>query len=330
MNNSSQLNNERPLVTFALFAYNQEQYIREAIEGAFSQTYEPLEIILSDDCSSDRTFEIMQEMAAAYKGPHQVIARQSDENRGLFNHVLEVAQESHGEYIVVAAGDDISLPERTCMVIPYFKNKKVFALSSDEIVIDENGSPTYLDASEIARRDKLHSHTHAWLNGASAVYRVNFLKLLPMSSEKINFEDSILSKLINAAEGKILRISKALLKYRHHSNNLSCRTINKKDFEIVEENFIRNWKVYLLVDIYCNKVIMENPLYFTNAEKFISKPCTLEYYSLISDWPNLDFISKIKLIICAYRVKKIKTVFPRIFGKKFFLILKKIYKLFVL
>lgn len=57
---------QRPLVTFALFAYNQEKYIREAVDGAFSQTYEPLEIILSDDCSSDRTFEIMQEMAAAY------------------------------------------------------------------------------------------------------------------------------------------------------------------------------------------------------------------------------------------------------------------------
>ena len=44
----------RPLVTFALFAYNQEKYIREAVEGAFSQTYEPLEIILSDDYSPVR------------------------------------------------------------------------------------------------------------------------------------------------------------------------------------------------------------------------------------------------------------------------------------
>ena len=55
-------NTDRPLVTFALFAYNQEQHIREAVDGAFSQTYEPLEIILSDDCSTDRTFEIMQEI----------------------------------------------------------------------------------------------------------------------------------------------------------------------------------------------------------------------------------------------------------------------------
>ncbi|HUF60663.1 MAG TPA: glycosyltransferase, partial [Verrucomicrobiales bacterium] len=54
---------ERPLVSFLLLAYNQEQYIHEAVEGAFSQTYSPLEIILSDDCSTDRTFEIMREMA---------------------------------------------------------------------------------------------------------------------------------------------------------------------------------------------------------------------------------------------------------------------------
>ena len=64
---------DRPLVTFALFAYNQEKYIREAVEGTFSQTYEPLEIILSDDCSSDRTFEIMEEMAATYDGPHATL-----------------------------------------------------------------------------------------------------------------------------------------------------------------------------------------------------------------------------------------------------------------
>lgn len=48
---------ECPLVTFALFTFNQQEYVRDAIEGAFSQTYEPLEIILSDNCSSDRTFE---------------------------------------------------------------------------------------------------------------------------------------------------------------------------------------------------------------------------------------------------------------------------------
>jgi len=42
---------EKSLITLALVAYNQERFISEALEGAFAQTYSPLEIILSDDCS---------------------------------------------------------------------------------------------------------------------------------------------------------------------------------------------------------------------------------------------------------------------------------------
>lgn len=103
---------DRPLVTFALFAYNQEKYIREAVEGAFSQTYSPLEIILSDDCSSDRTFEIMEEMAAAYQGPHRVVARRNEINLGTAAHFSIAAARSRGDLLVVAAGDDISLAHR--------------------------------------------------------------------------------------------------------------------------------------------------------------------------------------------------------------------------
>ena len=76
-------NTERPLVTFALFAYNQERFIREAVEGALSQDYSPLQIILSDDCSIDRTYEIMREMAAAYEGSHEIVLNRNEENLGL-------------------------------------------------------------------------------------------------------------------------------------------------------------------------------------------------------------------------------------------------------
>ena len=107
----------RPLVTFALFAYNQEQYIREAVEGAFSQTYEPLEIILSDDCSSDRTFEIMQEMAAAYEGQHEVRMRRNPFNLGTALHVQSAFEISTGQLFVVAAGDDISTENRVSVLV---------------------------------------------------------------------------------------------------------------------------------------------------------------------------------------------------------------------
>ncbi len=61
------MNEERPLVSFVLLAYNQERYVEEAIAGAFAQDYSPLEIILSDDCSTDGTYAIMQRMAAGLR-----------------------------------------------------------------------------------------------------------------------------------------------------------------------------------------------------------------------------------------------------------------------
>lgn len=118
------IQSQRPLVTFALFAYNQEHFIRDAIRGALSQTYEPLEIILSDDCSSDRTFEIMQEMADAYEGPHRVRLNRSPENLGILGHLIDVGREARGSILVVAAGDDISKPERVAALIPMFQRSR--------------------------------------------------------------------------------------------------------------------------------------------------------------------------------------------------------------
>lgn len=107
----------RPLITFCLAAYNQEAYIREAVEGAFSQTYSPLEIILSDDCSKDRTFEIMKEMASAYNGPHTVILNRNESNLGIIAHVNKLFAMAHGELFVGAAGDDVSSANRVETVV---------------------------------------------------------------------------------------------------------------------------------------------------------------------------------------------------------------------
>lgn len=133
---------DRPLITFALFAYNQEQFIREAVEGAFAQTYSPLEIILSDDCSSDRTYEIMQEMVATYRGPHKIILNRNVPNLGLIGHVNKVCFEiAQGEFIVVAAGDDISLPERVLSTHEIFKSdNNVVSVTMDVHCIDRNGN----------------------------------------------------------------------------------------------------------------------------------------------------------------------------------------------
>ena len=97
------------LVSFCLFTYNQEAYIKDAVESALNQTYSPLEIIISDDCSQDATFQIIEETVRNYNGPHKVILNKNKRNMGLGRHFSDVCCNiSTGDYLVVLGGDDIS------------------------------------------------------------------------------------------------------------------------------------------------------------------------------------------------------------------------------
>ncbi|MBK9785786.1 MAG: glycosyltransferase family 2 protein [Betaproteobacteria bacterium] len=110
----------RPLVTFALFAYNQEKYIREAVVGALQQDYSPIEIIISDDCSTDKTFEIIQELSEEYEGCAKIILNRNKKNVGLIGHINKVMDIASGELVIVAAKDDISLSDRVSKNVKFY------------------------------------------------------------------------------------------------------------------------------------------------------------------------------------------------------------------
>ena len=55
-----------PLVSIVIVTYNQQAYIAEAIEGALGQDHPKLEIIVSDDASSDGTWAIVDAYAQRY------------------------------------------------------------------------------------------------------------------------------------------------------------------------------------------------------------------------------------------------------------------------
>lgn len=133
----------RPLISFCLFAYNQEKFIREAVEGALAQIYSPLEIVLSDDCSTDNTFDVMEQLANKYEGPHKIILNRNEKNLGLVPHINKVCCEiMHGDLIVVAAGDDISFPERTEKSWRAWEasNRKAKMISGGRLHIDAEGA----------------------------------------------------------------------------------------------------------------------------------------------------------------------------------------------
>lgn len=213
---------DRPLVTFALFAYNQEQYIREAVEGAFSQTYEPLEIILSDDCSSDRTFEIMQEMAAAYEGPHEVQVRKNDINLGLISHINAVFKVSTGNILIFAAGDDVSLPERSKTTVHIFlsdPNIKALCTSVSHCLPSANHYPSEF---ETISNSEIFFGFGGVGPGAAYSYERSVLLWPSEIPQSIFSEDKYLPARA-AVLGRVVFVDHPLVRYRSNNEGLHAK-----------------------------------------------------------------------------------------------------------
>jgi glycosyltransferase involved in cell wall biosynthesis len=234
MSESIENNIERPLVTFALFAYNQEKYIREAIEGALSQTYEPLEIIISDDGSSDKTGQIITNEISKYKGPHDIIFNKSDSNLGLGAQIKKISEIAKGLIIIMAAGDDISNRYRSEKIVKKFQeNNTVFAVFSNFNLISENGNPIENHLS-IYKEDEKINFSSIIKNGggvglgATYAYRRECF-FWPWAYPKFIISEDRLLPLRANFLGGIKCISEPLISYRVNNNSLTANLIaNRK------------------------------------------------------------------------------------------------------
>ena len=75
------ISSARPRASLLLLAYNQERYVEEAARSCLAQECEPLEIVFSDDASSDRTHEILTAIAADYRGRRAAFPRSARRSR---------------------------------------------------------------------------------------------------------------------------------------------------------------------------------------------------------------------------------------------------------
>jgi glycosyltransferase involved in cell wall biosynthesis len=130
-----------PLVSILLIAYKQEPFVADAVRSALAQTYEPLEILISDDCSPDNTHRVMLDTVAAYRGPHRPRVFRTERNLGISAHMSRLARQSRGDLLFVFAGDDISLPTRCERVVQTWlaQGRLPDLISSDMIDMDLAG-----------------------------------------------------------------------------------------------------------------------------------------------------------------------------------------------
>jgi hypothetical protein len=93
-----------PLVSIGMPVYNGERSIRQAIESVLGQTYENLEVIISDNASTDNTERLCQEYAARDK---RVQYYHNPVNLGVIANFRRVFELSSGDYFMWAAADDV-------------------------------------------------------------------------------------------------------------------------------------------------------------------------------------------------------------------------------
>ena len=299
----------RPLITFALMAYNCERFVEEAVTAAFSQTYQPLEIILSDDCSSDRSFEILKTMARGYQGPHNILLNRNPRNVGVSGHINRVMELCGGDIVVIAAADDVSNQNRVEKIYDAYAESGCTAMSihSSCIVIDETGSETGREQEYEKYEASLESviESGTWIYGCTHAWNRNvFDRFGPLPLE-VRREDEVIP-FRSLLLGNISYIKEPLVRYRSHTGNISKATRrmpeNKKELhELVTNRFLER-----LINLKCYLTDVEaaGDLVHSERREAIRKRLLKE----IQDWES-------EIIIREGRMRDKLSVFFRVVGE---------------
>jgi glycosyltransferase involved in cell wall biosynthesis len=219
------MNSETIPASFILTGYNQSDLIDEAIEGAFSQDYPRLQVILTDDCSTDDTYQRMLAAAARYRGPHEVVVNRPDRNLGTLGNIYDGARHATGEVVVFAGGDDISYPHRTSVIVAHWRRSGADALYSKYDVIDEAGRLIERDfkpdSTGLWLRDYFPGQVIDPLHGASAACHRSLLSRFPAPARRIRSEDAFWTLMLALKGGRTDYIDQALVRYRKHAGAIT-------------------------------------------------------------------------------------------------------------
>lgn len=141
--------NNQPLVSVPVVTYNSAKYVLETLESIKAQTYQNIELIISDDCSTDNTVELCQKWVEENKKRFirtQIIT--VDKNTGVSANLNRAETACQGEWVKGIAGDDLLLPNcvKDCLTyvnvhidtIYLFGKIKVFGATEEKNAYFEN------------------------------------------------------------------------------------------------------------------------------------------------------------------------------------------------
>ena len=247
---------KNPLVTVICLSYNHEKYVVEALNSVLQQKYSPVELIVVDDCSTDKSASIIDNWCLQQNNITFIKNEQNSGNTKSFNKALKIAS---GDYIIDLAADDVLTHDGIELQAAAFKKstfKNLGIVYGNAEIINENGSfnsyyfPVNANKNVIKKRETGAVYASVLSSGdsicsVSAMIKKNVYDALNGYDETLNYED--LDFWIRAARlYEFDFIDAVLIKKRIVSNSLSSHfykknnKINESTYKILKKAFLLN------------------------------------------------------------------------------------------
>lgn len=229
---------ENPLVSIICLAFNHEKFVVETLNSVVEQNYQPIELIIVDDCSTDNTKLVINNWLLTHPEVQFIVNEVNRGNTKSFNNALKFAK---GEYIIDLAADDLIVPNGIELQINAFQNSKYQNLGvvyGNAEIINEDGSfnsyyfPVDADGKVISKRVTGNIYSSVLSTGdsicsVSALFKKSVFDFLQGYDETLDYED--LDSWIRASrEYEFEFIDEVLVKKRTVANSLGSNFYKKK------------------------------------------------------------------------------------------------------
>jgi glycosyltransferase involved in cell wall biosynthesis len=223
----------KPKVSVATIAYNHVGLIRQSVESSLNQKVDfPFEIVIGEDCSTDGTREVVQQLADEHPGVIRPLLGES--NIGMqrnFSRTLEACQ---GEYIAVLDSDDYwTSNEKLAKQVKFMDENPDHVLSFHRIHIVKEQSPekNVHTPVEKAVSDVEDLVFNNYLSSCSTMYRRDRIPPIPAWFAEVYPYDWALATLMLIPGGTIGFIDEEMAVYRVHSSNMFSRLDERTKLE---------------------------------------------------------------------------------------------------
>ena len=223
------------LVSIAMATYNGEKYLREQLDSIYNQTYKNIEVIVCDDCSSDKTVEILKEYSERFGLKYFI----NEKNLGYVKNFEKAISLCNGEYIALSDQDDIWLENKLEILLEEIGTSLL--IHSDCKIIDESGNIISNDwkgkiNSHLIMEDFLFSNV---VTGCTVLMSKELKEVALPFPDGLAYHDWYLA-ILAAKEKKIKYLNKSLINYRQHSNQDTGAGKNKSLYDsIIRTKFDR-------------------------------------------------------------------------------------------